>query len=63
MRSWVKERAAKFVTNYSNLDNNCSQDPSRILETLTKAIATLQSAVRSFIFKQESQLIYTYHTY
>nr|XP_024215138.1 E3 ubiquitin-protein ligase TRIP12 isoform X1 [Halyomorpha halys]XP_024215139.1 E3 ubiquitin-protein ligase TRIP12 isoform X1 [Halyomorpha halys] len=44
VRSWVKERAAKFIANYVSLESSCSQDPSRILETLTKAINTLQSA-------------------
>lgn len=48
VRSWVKERAGKFIINYISLDSSCSQDPSRILETLTKAITTLQSAVNIY---------------
>jgi hypothetical protein len=47
VRAWVRERAQKFITEYSNVGNPGSQDPSTILTNLTLAITTLQSSVRT----------------
>uniref|UniRef100_A0A0A9XLJ3 E3 ubiquitin-protein ligase n=3 Tax=Lygus hesperus TaxID=30085 RepID=A0A0A9XLJ3_LYGHE len=43
VRAWVRERSSKFIQNYASGDNCASHDPSKILISLTQAIATIQS--------------------